>query len=305
MKADFCEKSESNSPRIVISGMGLITPLGLSAWESFRSLLAGRTLPERLSELPTNIAPVDLVQAVGSVCVAQHNEFDPSLELAERAAREAATDAGIPLKGLPTYIATSKGAVHALAKATASSYDGVLLRGERQYPEIFASNDQAGSGFDYPLAVAMGPQQYLNYHLARRLKINPVSHTVAACASSLTALHFARIDLQNRPELPDTCMILTAEAALTPQFIYSYKRLGVLAKTTVDDYRQTPLNEARGGFMLSEFGAAIVLRRLKLDESPKHGEIELTGTDISAAGYDMIRSNPQMPELNAHCSQTL
>ncbi|QDU34603.1 3-oxoacyl-[acyl-carrier-protein] synthase 2 [Poriferisphaera corsica] len=304
VKADFCKNTECELPRIVISGMGLITPLGLSAWESFRSLLAGRTLPERLGELPTNIAPVDLVQAVGSVCVAQHNEIDPSLELAERAAREAAAGAGVPLEGLPTYIATSKGAVHALAKATKSHDDGVLLSGKRKYPEVYSTAAMGKSGFDYPLAVAMGPQQYLNYHLARRLKIRPVSHTVAACASSLTALHFARNDLQHRSELPDACMILTAEAALTPQFIYSYKRLGVLAKTTVDDYRQTPLNEKRGGFMLSEFGAAIVLRRLKPGEKPKAGEIELTDTGISAAGYDMIRSNPTMPEL-AHVAKKM
>ncbi|QQE12639.1 hypothetical protein JD969_04015 [Planctomycetota bacterium] len=301
MKADSEQISTNNHPRIVIAGMGLVSPLGLSAWDSFRALLDGRTLPDRLAELPTNIAPVDLVQAVGSACVAQHSQYDPSLELAERAAREATTEANIPLKNMPTYVATSKGAVHALARATASHYDGLMLSNKKQYPSadcIYSAAAPDPTLDDYPLAVAMGPQQYLNYHLARRLHIQPISHTVAACASSLTAMHLARSELQHNSQSPDHCMILTAEAALIPQLIYSYKRLGVLAKANVDSYCQRPLNQERGGFMLSEFGAAIVLKRLKPNELPTPGQIELTGTAISASAYDLIRSNPLMPELN-------
>ena len=276
--------------------MGLVTPLGLSGWETFRALLEGKTLPDRLEELPTNIATVDLVKAVGCVCVAQHSEIDPSLELAERAAREAVMEAGVEMKGLPTFFATSKGAVHAFARAADALRDGTLLREDA---EFFNPYERGSSPklMDHPLVGLMGPHHYLTYHLARRLKVLPMTHAVGACASSLSALHLAKNYLMNSSSEKDECLVLTAEAALMPQFIYSYKRLGVLAKATKEGYRQTPLDQNRGGFMLSEFGAAVVLRRLKDEEEPKAGEIELVDTALSAAAYDMVRSNPLMPEL--------
>ena len=51
--------------------MGLVTPLGLSAWETFAALLAGRTIADRAAELPADISALDLVRATGGVSVAQ------------------------------------------------------------------------------------------------------------------------------------------------------------------------------------------------------------------------------------------
>ena len=153
--------TDNRNPRIIIAGMGLVSPLGLSAWETFSALLRGKSITNRLADLPANIAPVDLVQAVGSACTAQHSFFDPALELAERAAREAADEAGVELQQLPTFIATSKGAVHAFARAADLAYRGALPSFDAGLGEVRRNTNPQ---FDAPLAVAFGPQAYLNHH---------------------------------------------------------------------------------------------------------------------------------------------
>ncbi len=258
-------------PRLAIAGLGLVSPLGHGAWETFTGLLAGRTLAQRAQRLPDSIGPVDLVRALGGVSIAQHVSDDPTVELAERAAREAAMMAGVGLDGLPTWIGVSKGAVGR-----------------------WAVDDEARP-MRFPEAYAMGPHAYLTHRLAQRTAIRPQSHSVAACASSLTALHLARQHLLHRSA--DTALVVTAEAALFPQFIHSYRRLGVLAPLTPRGYAQRPLDAQRQGFMLSQLGAAVILKRLPPGAAPEPGQLELLDTDIAAEAHDIIRASPKMEAL--------
>ncbi len=287
--------------RILIAGFGLITPLGGSAWQTFSNLLAGKTLAGRTENLPRDIVPQDLVKVVGAVTQAQHTATDPVIELAERAAREAAMAAGIELTNLPTFVGTSKGAVHALTAAH-----------RKHFPDAHPPTLNAPPPPDADLAVALGPHGYLNHHLQQRLHLGTIHHQVAACASSLTALHQARLSLLNdtpnspssqtqdpRPQTqpPPHALVLSAEASLLPLFIHSYRRLGVLAEQTLENYRERPLDNTRQGFVLGEAGAAILLRRVPIEDEPMPGETELLDTATAAEAYDIIRPSPTMPAL--------
>jgi len=138
---------------------------------------------------------------------------------------------------------------------------------------------------------------------------------VAACASSLTALHHASRTLQTagRPDpqsaisnqQSDTALVATADAALLPTFIHSYRRLGVLADLTPEGYRQKPLDEHRTGFMLSEAGAAVLLKRLPPGEAPQPGDIELVDTAIATEAHDMVRPSPNMHALEHVASRLM
>ncbi len=288
--------------RVLIAGFGLVTPLGGSAWETFSNLLAGKTLAGRTENLPEDIAPEDLVRAVGAVTRAQHTATDPAVELAERAAREAAMAAGVEPQGLPAFVGTSKGAVHALTAAFRSKLTNPPS------PALHAPPPP-----DADLAVALGPHGYLNHHLQQRLHLGPVHHHVAACASSLTALHHARLSLLHHPApstsssqtldpRPDTlcpahALVITAEASLLPLFIHSYRRLGVLAEQTLEGYRERPLDNTRQGFVLGEAGAAVLLRRVPIEDEPMPGETELLDTACASEAFDMVRPSPTMPAL--------
>jgi 3-oxoacyl-[acyl-carrier-protein] synthase II len=281
-------KRPASRPRIVIAGVGLLTPLGGGAWETFGALRAGRTLTDRAAHLPPQ---VELVRSLGLVAVAQRTATDPSVELAERAAREAATEAGVALPGLPAFLGTSKGAVLRMIDAAAMLQQGPGRR-------------RAADRADAPLALALGAHGYLAHHLAKRTGLRVHSHTVAACASSLVALDRARRFLLHEVDAPDHALVVTAEAALHPLFIHSYRRLGVLAPLTRDGYRARPLDERRNGFVLAEAGAAVLLRRIKPGAAVTRGTIELCTTTAANDPYDLIRPNPAMSAVQ-HVAQRL
>ena len=283
--------------RVVIAGVGLVTPLGVGAWASFASLLAGRRITDRIAQLEPDTDAVPLVQAVGGVSVARHTATDPAVELAERAAREAVGEAGTSLNRLPTWLGTSKGAVGKWGEAAA----------RRQLPHAPALT------VDHALAGALGPHGYLTHHLQLRTGLQPRGHCVAACASGLTALHHARMALQHDsfvksflpatagnadPEQGDEALVLTAEAALLPPFIHSYRRLGVLAPLTLEGYRGRPLAADRGGFVLAEVGAAVLLRRLPPGQAPTPGQVELLDTALATEAEDLIRPSAEMAALS-------
>ncbi|MCE9589473.1 MAG: hypothetical protein K8S99_03000 [Planctomycetes bacterium] len=326
--------------RILITGFGLVTPLGLGAWETFSALLAGRTLSDRAERLPSDIAPVDLVRALGGVVVAQHATQDPAIDLAERAAREALFMAGVNTghgeDPIPAILGVSKGAVVAMSRAAGVNLTEIKggYAGKDAAAKRKAGSDRLGMGGlinpKYADAHAMGPVGYLAHHLQHRLNIGDITTTVAACASSLTAVHQARQRLlhETGPDGhpgPKRILVVTSEAALLPMFIHSYERLGVLPVLAAEQYAARPLDERRSGFMLAELAAAVVLEVVPSPESgvqsretKKHpttqppvsstldsGQndsglsslVELVTTAIACEGHDLIRAAPGMPAL--------
>ncbi len=326
------------TPRLFITGWGLITPLGLSSWETFAGLLAGRCITDRAASLPEDVVPMDLVRVLGSVGVARSAVNDPAIDLAERAAREALFMAGSPAVDVPIFVGASKGAVHALTDA-ADLYqrpDGAKpgrdasLRSTDSEPHTAANLSLAqaarqrrratGQAFaiqppaasDAALAVALGPLGYLTHHLRRRLGCGEASVSVAACASSLVALHQARLALLSEGG-PQRVLVITSEAALLPMFVHSYERLGVLPPLDPQRYRGRPLDRARSGFVLSEVAAAVVLERSpgkgdapsQPTASPRSRAIELLDTATASESYDILRTSPDMPALHHVASALL
>lgn len=285
-----------------MAGLGLLTPLGHAAWPTFTALLAGRTISDRAAPLidaEQPIDPVNLVRVLGGVSVGQHAPSDPIIDLADRAAREATFAGGVDTRHLPTYLGTSKGAVHAWTRCAER---------QRSMTRPRRSSGPTSSDPDDILPddmTLLGPHGYLTRELQRRLGIAPERHVIAACASGLAALDQARTMLCR--STTNRALVLTAEAALLPQFVHSYRRLGVLAPLTPTDYRQCPLDadERRRGFMLSEASAAVLLERLPEDTPPAPGQIELCDTATAAEAHDLVRTDPQMPALESVAQRLL
>ena len=278
----------------MISGLGLVCPLGHSAWQTFRALLNGATIADRAANLPDELDPVELVRAAGCVSIAQHTSEDPTVELAERAARESLADAAVDPSGLEAVIGASKGAVCAATSALTLGLPGDMRR--RLFPGVLNRQPAA----DAELAVALGPQGYLSHHLKRRLRLGQVRNVVAACASSLSALHHAHTRML-RSGAGDPCLVVSSEAALLPAFIHSYRRLGVLPPMRRDLYCGRPLDGRRCGFMLAEMGAAVVLEAVN---DLREGQIELVDTAVAAEGFDLVRSPPTLHALS-HVAEQL
>ena len=275
------------SRRLVIAGVGLVSPLGFGVWATFRNLLDGRSIADRAPGIEPGTDPVALIRGVGGVAVARQARDDPAAELVERAAREACAQARVDIEGMPTRMGTSKGAVAAMTEA-------------------FTDRRRAGAA---AVGTALGPQGYLSHRLSVRTGCRVEGHHVGACASSLIALDAAARELKGHQQdaratnettrsAGECRLVVTAEAALLPVFVHSYKRLGVLAEPTPTGYRQAPLDASRKGFMLAELGAAAMLRALPAGEAPAPGDMELIDTAIAGEAYDMVRPSPTMDAIS-------
>ncbi len=267
----------------MIAGLGLVTPLGHSAWQTFRALLEGRRISDRAAALGAGDGgcdPMALVRAVGCCAVSPHSATDPAVELAERAARSALDEARLEPEEPKVWLGVSKGAMAALSEA-ADIFNTSLPASDRVA--------QARR----PLVGALGPAGWMGAELSRRLGCRLPRTMVAACASSLTALDAARRDLLRGP-VGRAALVVTAEASLLPMFVHSYRRLGVLPRLTADAYRALPLDERRGGFVLSEQAAAVVLRAVDVVEP---GQIELVDTATASEAHHVVLPAPGMPAL--------
>lgn len=291
--------------RLLIRGVGLVPPssLGRSAispWSTFQALMAGQRLGLSSSASDLSLSSVSLARQVGCAANAQADPADPSVYLAETAARQALTMANVASADTAAILGVSKGAMHAWTAA--SLVHGLPSRSVQScdYVQSFGQPIARPLPTDSALAVALGPVGYLANHLARRLSLSALPMgVVAACASSLAALDMARrwmLDTDS-PNPPRRVLVMTSEAAILPAFVHSYLRLGVLPISAGDPatYQQKPLDETRSGFVLAEQGAAILL---EVYDGPPGCEptylAELLDTATACEAFDLVRP----PSLN-------
>lgn len=268
--------SEPPAPlrHLVISGIGLLTPLGMSGWSTLRSLLEGRTVADRLAELPEDVDPVSLAKATASVACAAHAPTDPAIVLAERAAREAMSDAGIEPNSAQAretvcVLASSKGAIMSILERR---------HGSRRHE-----------------ALVLSPHGYLAATLRDRLGFGGVMAPVAACATSLVALDLAA-RMVDRGDAK-RALVVAVESAMHPIFIHSYQRLGALAPVRpVNAHRALPLDQSRCGFTVCECAAAVMVERADQATSPRPWAA-LHRTAVVTEPHDLVRAPERFTSL--------
>lgn len=213
----------------LITGVGLVTPLGASLPETWDALLAGRFIHHHAKA----------ATPVGESALA---DLPSVSRLAVVAAREAVTSAhweGSQLRneGVALVVGTSKGPIEqwiAPPTSPTPTSDKPLCR---QHPFGFGLNDVAD-------AVAM----------ALRLPLGPRLTLSAACASGLHALIRGAMIIQNGEA--DRVLVVAAEASVHPLFLGSFNRLGVFPP---DGHGCRPYDRSRAGFLMSEAAAALCL----------------------------------------------
>lgn len=271
--------------------MGLVSPLGASLWATYRALLEGRTLADRLASVPQEVEVctpeglLSFVRCVGGVPGAWRSPYDPSVSLGELAAHEALRDAALDIleaRRMPMVIASSKGAVNAIVSPHAPTQRG---------------------------ASVLSPHGFLAHHLRARLGgVSPCSAAVpatecvvAACASGVAALDRAiRILVRMPADQPARVLVVGVESALHALFIHSYRNLGVLAPISREAYAGKPLAPDRHGFVLNEVAAAMVLERSGLtpsDPDDSRPGLRLLGTRRLANGSHLVRSGDAQPAI--------
>lgn len=229
--------------RVVISGIGVVSPHGLDATAAFDALMAGRSAIGRwqgeadssvlAAEAPFDPAPwFTRLQLAG---------VDRVSQMAVAAANLAQADAG--LAGLHedsgVYVGTGMGGASAIEKAFAS---------------------QQGAGRMPPLTVPAFMPNAPAAHVAMRARIHgPVLTYSVACASSAVAIAEAARAIA-RGDL-DLALAGGAEALLVPGVVRAWQALQTLAAIDPVDPAEScrPFSAARSGLVLGEGAAFLVL----------------------------------------------
>ena len=247
---------ENEACRIVVTGVGLCTPLGPDRESSWREMLEGRSVVRWLTAPhwtePTNIAGA-------AVCFPEQRPFyhpEPLIELAQTTATEALSDsrldaAELKKRSVGIVYGTSKGGLHTFSKLFSETRRGhstaIPMSRER------SDRDQWRDVLPNRAAAAIA-EMIGGY--------GPVLCPIAACATGLAAC-LRGAELIQAGDC-DVVVAGSADASLQPALLGSFRRLGVLSRETTNPaIACRPFDRHRSGFAIGEGAACLILERLE------------------------------------------
>ncbi len=235
------------STRVVITGVGAVTPVGADAPTTWQSMLAGRSGVRALTQdwarrLPCQIAAPAAVDPATVIDRVQARRLDRCEMFALIAAREAWADAGKPdVDPLRLGVAVASG-IGGIS-STLTAYDTLKERGWQRL-----------SPFTVPMLMPNGSAGWLSIELGARAGV----HTpVSACASGAEAIGYG-IDMIKAGRA-DVVVAGGTEAAIIELNIAAFAAMRALSLRNDEPERASrPFDKGRDGFVLGE-GAGIVV----------------------------------------------
>jgi 3-oxoacyl-[acyl-carrier-protein] synthase II len=245
----------ADQPSVVVTGLGVTTPLGGDVASTWDAMLAGRSgavalTGDQYASLPTRIAATAAVDPVTVLDRVQARRLDRCEQFALVAAREAWADAGspeVPADRLGVVVSSGIGGV----SSTLAAYDTLRERGWQRL-----------SPFTVPMLMPNGSAGWIGIELGARAGVHT---TVSACASGAEAIGYA-IEMI-RTGRADVVLAGGTEAAIIPLNIAAFAAMRALSTRNDEPERASrPFDRGRDGFVLGEGAGMVVL------ESAEHAE---------------------------------
>ncbi|GIW11058.1 MAG: 3-oxoacyl-[acyl-carrier-protein] synthase 2 [Dehalococcoidia bacterium] len=239
--------------RVVITGMGAVTPVGLTVEASWRNLLAGCSGVRRITAFdPTGFevqiaAEVEGFDPLDYLDRKEVRRTDRFVQLAIAAARQAVAAAGLEVRGRDDVGAIIGSGIGGIA--TLTEQIGVL--------------HERGPGRVSPFLIPMMIADMASGHVSIALGCRgPNYAVVSACATGADAIG-AAFETIRRGDA--TAMLAGGtEAAITPIGIAGFAAMRALSTRNDDPPRASrPFDAERDGFVMGEGAAVLVLEALE------------------------------------------
>ena len=270
--------------RVVVTGLGAVTPLGNDARTTWSELLAGQS----------GAGPITLFDAsgfvVGFACEAK--DFEPTdwierkqvrridrfAQLIVAAARQAEVDAALEIakecERVGASVATAMGGLKSLEECT----DTLIERGpDRVNP------------FAIPAIIPNMGAASVSIELGTR---GPLGSPCTACAASLMAIGEGLDAI--RLGRAEVMLCGGSDAAITPAGIAGFAALRALSRRNADPASASrPFDRDRDGFVMGEAGAILVLE--ELEHAKGRGAkiyAELLGYGVSSDAEHITEPDP-------------
>ena len=299
--------------RVVVTGIGMITSLGLDKQSSFENICNGKTGVDKISLFDASEFPVQIAAEVKG--------FDPSsiiedgkeikkmdrfIQLGLKAAGEAMDDAKFSGFDSDEFGVSSASGIGGLPNIEINA-NTCLQRGPRRISPFFIPS---------ALVNMLGGFVSIYYKLK-----GPNLSSVTACAASAHAImDAARVIMIGEAK---KMLAVGAEAAVCPVGIGGFAAMKALCARNDDPaHASRPFDAGRNGFVMGEGAAALVLEELE-DAKARGAKIygELVGFGASGDAYHItspsldgpiramkkayeMAGRPKIDYINAHGTST-
>ena len=265
--------------RVVITGIGVVSPVGNNKEDFWKSILAGKSGIRRIQSMDTEKYDCKIAGEVVDFDPApffnNHKEArraDRYFQLAMAAAKMAAKDSGLNPDALDP---------HRVGVMIGSGIGGLRTL-EQNHEELIAAGPRRISPFLIPAMISnLAPG-----NIAIKFNLQGVNYTItSACTSGTHAVGEAFRMISGG--LQDVVVTGGAEAAITPLGLGGFGRMRALSTRNDEPERASrPFDKDRDGFVIGEGSGILVLE--ELESAKKRGAkiyAEVVGYGFSCDAY--------------------
>jgi 3-oxoacyl-[acyl-carrier-protein] synthase II len=270
--------------RVVITGLGAVTPLGNDAETSWKNLVAGRSGAADITQFDSSNFAVHFACEVKGfdptefIDRKQARRMDRFAHLVVAAARQAEADAGLSIEAEPDRIGAAIATGIGGLKAFQDCHSELLERGpDRVNP------------FSIPEIIPNMGAAWVSMQLGTK---GPLSSQCTACAASnmaigdgLDAIRLGRADVM---------LCGGTEAPITEVGIAGFSAMRALSRRNdAPEKASRPFDTGRDGFVMGEAGAVVVLEELERARA-RGAKIyaELLGYGVSSDAQHITEPDP-------------
>lgn len=272
--------------RVVVTGMGALTPLGLTLAETWEGIAAGRS----------GIAPIALFDASAlPVRIAgELKGFDPKTYLNPKEARRMARCSQLAVAAVQQAVADAGLVAPAPEAERTGVAMGIGMGGldwALEHSRKFWAQGLRGAS---PFALVSSLPNMPAYHVSLWSGARgPINTSVAACASGSQAIGDA-LELIRRGRA-DVMLAGGVEALVAEIPIVGFYTMGALSQRNEEPERASrPFDKDRDGFVMSEGAGLLVLERLEHAQA-RGARIyaEVLGHASSSDAYHIAQPDPE------------
>ena len=272
--------------RVVVTGIGAITPLGLNAEDSWKAALAGKSGIAPITKF--NAEQFD-VKFAGEV-----KGFNADLYVPKKEQKKMDTFIHYSLAASQMAMQMAKLLITPELAPRAGAIIGVGMGGLPAIEEQFQKYIEKGPGRISPFFIPMVITNLASGQVSITYGLKGPNYCVtSACASGAHSVGEAAKYIQDG--ICDVMLAGGAESTVCPMAVGGFAAMRALStRNDAPERASRPFDKDRDGFVLAEGAAMLVLE--SLEHAEKRGApilCELTGYGVSADAYHMTSPAPE------------
>src|SRR5499427_5678735 len=289
----------SGTPRVVITGIGVVSPFGVGRERFWQSISAGcsgtraiadfdaSTFGCRVAAPVTGVTIDDVPQIDGDDIWDPEYRADPkrysrTALIGVIAAREAWRDAGLRIGERDAGVIVGSGG-------------GGIDVGERQYFDFFVERGKKVTPYAIPISIV----GMVSSEISISLRLRGVSHVLSCgCTSSTDAIGYAAALIRSGEA--EVLLSGGTDACVTPGMLFGFSRMKVVSMAYNDtpSVASRPFDRGRDGFVLGEGAWMVTLERE--DRARARGATIYASIDGYAStcdAYHRVQMSPDGEEI--------